>query len=258
MSEIVEREITQGIIPIGTPKAYQYDTALVETAKATVLQGITEVVAQETVSKNNITNLGNTIIDQIEHGYGYPFTASSGASMTDQTKIYVYVGTTDSSFTNGHWYYYNGSAWTDGGIYNSTAFTTDTTLTISGSPADAKTVGDYVFYALTLKTALRTSIPTNSDFDDYTTAGNYKVQTSTIMQTLFNRPPTTRAGFLFVFTGSDGSQWVQIYFAQVSSQVVVYIREKLGSSGNWTSWDRFVYASELDFIANDGDSWEEV
>lgn len=155
MSEIIEREITQGIIPIGTPKAYQYDAALVETAKAEVEDALIEIHGQtarsvQTVeeqgrtSANEINTLGNTILEQIEHGYGYPFTASTSSAMTDQTKIYVYTGTTNANFTNGHWYYYNGSAWTDGGVYNSTAFETDTTLALSGASADAKVVGDKV------------------------------------------------------------------------------------------------------------------
>ena len=44
---------------------------------------------------------------------GSPLVASSTAGMTDHTKIYV-------NTSNGHWYYWNGSAWTDGGVYQST------------------------------------------------------------------------------------------------------------------------------------------
>ena len=42
-NNLIDREITQGIIPIGTPKAYKYDAALVEAAKATVQQGMTGI-----------------------------------------------------------------------------------------------------------------------------------------------------------------------------------------------------------------------
>lgn len=72
---------------------------------------------------------------------GAPRAAAAAADMTDHDLIYVFTGTTTSSLTNGHWYYWNGSAWTDGGVYNSTAFTTDTTLSVSGAAADAKVVG---------------------------------------------------------------------------------------------------------------------
>lgn len=83
--------------------------------------------------------LTNAIRDNV---YGAPLTASTSSAMTDQTRVYVYTGTTSGGFTKGHWYYYNGSAWTDGGAYNSSAVTTDTTLTLSGVPADSKATGD--------------------------------------------------------------------------------------------------------------------
>ena len=73
--------------------------------------------------------------------YGSPLTASTAAAMTDTGRVYVYTGS-ESGMTAGHWYYYNGSAWTDGGVYNAVAVDTDTTLTIAGKAADAKEVGD--------------------------------------------------------------------------------------------------------------------
>lgn len=85
-----------------------------------------------------------TIFDQIKAAYGAPLTAATAAAMTDTSRVYVYTGTTGGGFTNGHWYYWNGSAWTDGGVYNSTAFETDPTLTIAGAAADAKAAGDAV------------------------------------------------------------------------------------------------------------------
>ena len=44
---------------------------------------------------------------------GSPLVATSVSGMTDTNRIYV-------NTTNGHWYYYDGSAWTDGGTYQST------------------------------------------------------------------------------------------------------------------------------------------
>lgn len=51
---------------------------------------------------------------------GSPLVASTAAEMTDTTKIYVYVGS-ETGYTSGNWYYYDGSEWQSGGIYNSTA-----------------------------------------------------------------------------------------------------------------------------------------
>lgn len=80
--------------------------------------------------------------------YGYPLTAATAADMTDTTKIYVYTGS-ETGYTFGDWYYHNGTAWTDGGVYNAIAFNTDPTLSISGGAADAKAVGDFVNQYLT-------------------------------------------------------------------------------------------------------------
>ena len=50
--------------------------------------------------------------------YGAPLTASTAAEMTDHNRVYVYVGS-ETGYINGNWYYWNGTAWTSGGVYNS-------------------------------------------------------------------------------------------------------------------------------------------
>lgn len=84
-------------------------------------------------------------IDQAERiaKYGSPLVATSASQMTNHGSVYVYTGS-ESGYTNGHWYYWNGSAWTDGGVYQATAVETDTTLTQSGVAADAKATGDEI------------------------------------------------------------------------------------------------------------------
>lgn len=71
---------------------------------------------------------------------GAPYIATTVAGMTDKTRVYVYQGS-ESGYTSGNWYYWNGSAWTSGGIYNSAAVNTDKTLTQSDKPADSSVVG---------------------------------------------------------------------------------------------------------------------
>lgn len=95
----------------------------------------------ELAALDNALDEVQTIAAQVRAAYGAPRTAATAADMTDTSLIYVYTGTTSGALTNGHWYYYNGSAWTDGGVYNSTAFETDPTLTISGAAADAAVTG---------------------------------------------------------------------------------------------------------------------
>lgn len=87
-----------------------------------------------------------------QEAYGSPLTATTVAGMTDHTRVYVYTGS-ESGKTAGHWYYWNGSAWTDGGVYNSTAVQTDKTLSLMDVPADAKAVGDAIATDKTLSIA---------------------------------------------------------------------------------------------------------
>ena len=165
-SDILAKELNQGIVPLGVPKAYQYDAALVEAARAAVNQGLDDVAeagatakaaietqetasvnavsAQEQASKADVNALGDKILAQMKHGYGYPFTAATAAAMTDTAKIYVYTGS-EAGYTNGNWYYHNGTAWVSGGVYNATALETDKTLTISGAAANSSTVGENIF-----------------------------------------------------------------------------------------------------------------
>lgn len=74
---------------------------------------------------------------------GAPYIATTVAGMTDKTRVYVYQGS-EPGYTSGNWYYWNGSAWTSGGTYNSAAVNTDKTLTQSDKPADSAVVGQQI------------------------------------------------------------------------------------------------------------------
>ena len=109
------------------------------------------VVLVEEKPGNN-ADLSETDISMIEQAieaassikpYGSPLVASTVAGMTDHDKVYVYVGS-ETGYTSGNWYYWDGSAWASGGVYNSVAVQTDTTLTLSGVAADAKKTGDEI------------------------------------------------------------------------------------------------------------------
>lgn len=110
------------------------------------------------VSKDNLAEFAqklnakqNTLYAPIG-AVGSPLVAETAADMTDETKVYVYTGD-EAGYTNGNWYYYDGSAWVSGGVYNATVYETDTTLTEAGKPADAKATGDEIEE---VKEALRT------------------------------------------------------------------------------------------------------
>lgn len=80
-------------------------------------------------------------MNEMQGAVGAPLVAATKSAMTNTNKIYVYTGS-ESGMTAGNWYYYNGSAWVSGGVYNSTAINTDKTLTVSDMAADAKVTGD--------------------------------------------------------------------------------------------------------------------
>ena len=74
---------------------------------------------------------------------GAPLQAPTAADMLDEGRIYVYTGS-ETGWTYGDWYYYDGREWVSGGVYNSAAISLDDTLTNANKPAQAKAAGDLV------------------------------------------------------------------------------------------------------------------
>lgn len=149
---------------------------------------------------------------------GAPYIATTVAGMTDKTRVYVYQGS-ESGYTSGNWYYWNGSAWTSGGTYNSTAVDTDKTLTQSDKPADSAVVGkeigslkesvDGIGYNMNLFDD--TKIETNKAYT--TKEGNKISKIDSSLNSLLNIVYRVKAGdviyverwwsFTLIFTNSD-------------------------------------------------------
>lgn len=122
--------------------------------------------------------------------------------------------------------------------------------TLGGSARSVQSAIAYVVDELSQRLALstddRTSIPTGSDLNTYTTIGNYKVTTATIAGNISNIPQAT-AGTLVVMTGSDAQKWYQIYFAQPSvASLRIYVRQKRSDSLAWTDWIELTYRYTFD------------
>lgn len=120
-----------------------------------------------TTHETEITDLQNQVTT-LEHAYAGAKAAATVADMTDHNQIYVYVGS-ETGYTNGNWYYWNGTAWTSGGVYNATALETDKTLSVSGAAADANMTGN-LLTPLANKRSVTLEI-VNGGF--YTTTGNF-------------------------------------------------------------------------------------
>ena len=87
--------------------------------------------------------LAKSSADGIKEKFGSPLVASTVSDMVEQNRVYVYTGS-ETGYTNGNWYYYDGNNWISGGVYNSVAVDTDDTLSVADKAADAKAVGDEI------------------------------------------------------------------------------------------------------------------
>lgn len=114
-------------------------TAAAQTATTAVENGIVTERSQRIAADEGL----NTRINELMGLAGAPRMAATAAAMTDSAKIYVYTGN-EAGYLTGHWYYYNGSEWADGGVYQATAINTDKTLTVENMAADAAVVGEKI------------------------------------------------------------------------------------------------------------------
>lgn len=141
-----------------------YNTAGAHLSTFTFCCQVSESVVadDDIVSSNYFSVLTATLTEmlQIEQAvkaaYGAPLVAATAAAMTDHTRVYVYTGS-ESGYTNGNWYYWDGSAWASGGVYNSSAVNVDSTPT-EGSTNPVSSGGTYT--AIAAEAAARTAADT--------------------------------------------------------------------------------------------------
>lgn len=202
---------------------------------------------------------------------GAPLSASRAAAMTDTSKIYVYTGS-ESGYTAGNWYYYDGSAWTSGGVYNSTAFETDTTLSIAGAAADAKEVGDE-FAILRGNAVSGSGVILNDsrfqnafggDFDNLPNNRVYPVHLifESEQAAIAAHAPVTEPGGILVTFGRDADRAMGDMQMLVSTNGTsstgfvwkgeIWVREYWDVSRNrWNEWHRPATSADIDGILNE-------
>lgn len=95
------------------------------------------------VDKDKLQEYTTKLVGKLETKFSSPLTAATVAEMTDETKVYVYTGS-ETGYTAGNWYYYDGEDWVSGGVYNAVAVNTDKTLLVADKAADGKAAGDAI------------------------------------------------------------------------------------------------------------------
>ena len=129
MSDINFSKLTWENLPART-------TALSATNLNRIEKGIDDSVNGVNANAHDIAEL-RTEVGALANGSPTP--VATVVEMTDESAVYLYTGS-ESGYTAGNWYYYDGSAWTSGGTYGGA--TTSTTFNQHGVPADDFAVGD--------------------------------------------------------------------------------------------------------------------
>ena len=140
----------------------------------------TEKTAREAADTSHeewLTQLEN----KVNSSSGALQTVTSIDQMTDTTARYILS-------TNNHWYYYDNNEWVDAGEFGGASI--DSTLTQTGSAADAKATGDKIAELLTKLTTAESTIAsirseltslTNSQIDTLSSASTYSNYLSVIV-----------------------------------------------------------------------------
>ena len=87
---------------------------------ASTVQNNQELINNNTAAtKSDINSINSSLEEKANKSdIGSPLIANTIAEMVDITKVYVYTGS-ETGYTNGNWYSYNGTSWVSGGVYNS-------------------------------------------------------------------------------------------------------------------------------------------
>lgn len=103
------------------------------------IENVNNSILQEKQQREAAISTLDTKVTSITNGS--PLVANSMADMIDQTKTYVLT-------TDGYWYYYNGTSWEAGGVYQS-----------SSDSNVIKHISDYQEFSYTSITSLDNSLP---------------------------------------------------------------------------------------------------
>lgn len=191
----------------------------------------------------------NKIGDLVMYAADYRHCYLRSGIQTSFASVYNSDGTVEfSSLNNTPWGKYTNA--------NGLELTVNKTPTVNTDVSNKKYVDDSIANgdvnsAKYLK--ITNFIPSNSDFNDYKTPGEYQVQSNIEASTIANLPTsyndaTPRSGVLSVLIGFNAprTSLVQIYRAYGSSYVVsrTYQRCFYHENSSWTAWREIAYTDE--------------
>lgn len=199
---------------------------------------------------NNITLTGNKSLSNLGIASAAALNDKADKSTTytkEETQSYVYdeivgaITDLDKAAVGGSTKYISTISQADG-LINATAETPDTTPTADSAKlitsGGVKTYADSVANQAKLDAQkyyfeTGTTIPSGSDFNDYTSLGIYTVGSNSIAASISNIP-ATYGGRLEIIATIDNSQYVKQIYTCNESDGLVYTRRQLSSG--WSSW----------------------
>lgn len=199
----------------------------------------------------------NKIGDLVMYAADYRHCYLRSGIQTSFASVYNSDGTVEfSSLNNTPWGKYTNA--------NGLELTVNKTPTVNTDVSNKKYVDDSIADAVAngdVNSAkylnITNFIPSNSDFNDYKTPGEYQVQSNTEANTIANLPTsyndaTPRGGVLSVLIGFNAprTSLVQIYRTYGSSYVVsrTYQRCFYHENSSWTAWREIAYADEVGLL----------
>lgn len=156
--------------------------------------------------------------------------------------------------------YWNGSATFNANLTIRGSATTNKTPTVNTDVSNKKYVDDSIANGDVNSAKylnITNFIPSNSDFNDYKTPGEYQVQSNTEANTIANLPTsyndaTPRGGVLSVLIGFNAprTSLVQIYRTYGSSYVAsrTYQRCFYHENSSWTAWREIACTDEVGLL----------